>query len=353
MRSYILLRDNQEMGSYSLKDLKTFGLTSTDLIWIEGESTCWLYPGDIPELAALGIETGIKRNPGKPSIKPADAVIASNIFYTTEILQTQDTSSDLPEKLSIYSSKRSRRRKSVSIGASLFGFTVLLIGTAFFAFVVKKMVDGFDDVGFFATAEAKTIREEVLSPSTSSHAARTSSTPLLTQTISNADLVTNEPAPPKPVISKAVLVTAQAKEKKPAIDNVNLTGSSGEAFNIADPIEEPLEQTNEEKEVIAPPKPAPSLQLSANDYSVGMFGGISNLELSVTNPSSQAIQKAIVEVEFLKPNGTVIKSQTIFVENLSPGSSKKLPVPDSNRGVKIRYKVVNIQVDEKVAATDI
>ena len=57
MDTYHLLRDNRESGPYTAKELKAKGLFSTDLLWIEGESTSWKTPAEFPELADDIIQT--------------------------------------------------------------------------------------------------------------------------------------------------------------------------------------------------------------------------------------------------------------------------------------------------------
>src|SRR5688500_1416387 len=49
-KSFIILRDNKENGPFSLEDLLQFSLQPHDLVWIEGESTGWLYPTEIDML---------------------------------------------------------------------------------------------------------------------------------------------------------------------------------------------------------------------------------------------------------------------------------------------------------------
>ena len=53
MSNYLLLRDNQQSGPYSLEKLAELGLRSSDLVWVQGESTGWVYAVDIEELAEL------------------------------------------------------------------------------------------------------------------------------------------------------------------------------------------------------------------------------------------------------------------------------------------------------------
>ena len=47
---YLLLRNNQQAGPYTLEELLAIGVKQTDLIWVEGKSAAWRYPGEIKEL---------------------------------------------------------------------------------------------------------------------------------------------------------------------------------------------------------------------------------------------------------------------------------------------------------------
>ena len=53
MKEYLLLRNNNESGPYSLDELKVMGLKAYDLIWIENRSFSWKYPSEINELAVF------------------------------------------------------------------------------------------------------------------------------------------------------------------------------------------------------------------------------------------------------------------------------------------------------------
>lgn len=53
MHQYLLLRDNKKSGPYSAEDLRQMGLKSYDLIWQEGKSAAWRYPGELDELKAF------------------------------------------------------------------------------------------------------------------------------------------------------------------------------------------------------------------------------------------------------------------------------------------------------------
>lgn len=92
------------------------------------------------------------------------------------------------------------------------------------------------------------------------------------------------------------------------------------------------------------------ITLSANDYEVGFFGGISNLKLAVTNKSDFKIDKVMVEVSFLKPNGEVVKKQRLTVKSIPANGKKSITVPSTSRGVKVKYRIISIQSKQHQAA---
>lgn len=48
-----MLRDNKQTGPYSAADLEIMGLKSYDLIWVDGKSAAWRYPGEIDALKSF------------------------------------------------------------------------------------------------------------------------------------------------------------------------------------------------------------------------------------------------------------------------------------------------------------
>lgn len=53
MVSFLLMRDNVKLGPYTLEQLKLTGIRPTDMLWIDGKSTSWLYPDEIEGLQAF------------------------------------------------------------------------------------------------------------------------------------------------------------------------------------------------------------------------------------------------------------------------------------------------------------
>ncbi|MDB5205078.1 MAG: hypothetical protein JWR72_153, partial [Flavisolibacter sp.] len=50
MDSYTILRNNKEYGPYTLKELLSLGLFTTDLIWVEGQSVSWRNASEFDDL---------------------------------------------------------------------------------------------------------------------------------------------------------------------------------------------------------------------------------------------------------------------------------------------------------------
>ena len=48
-KAYRLLRNNKEQGPFSLEELIAKGLKPYDLIWVDGRSAAWSYPGEMAE----------------------------------------------------------------------------------------------------------------------------------------------------------------------------------------------------------------------------------------------------------------------------------------------------------------
>ena len=81
IRAYRLLRNNKEQGPFTAEELIQKNLKPYDLIWIDGRSAAWSYPGEIPEFkmyAALPGEEKINNQPASPISPSVQAVMAMN-----------------------------------------------------------------------------------------------------------------------------------------------------------------------------------------------------------------------------------------------------------------------------------
>ena len=83
-----------------------------------------------------------------------------------------------------------------------------------------------------------------------------------------------------------------------------------------------------------------------NDYKTGVFGGISNLSLKLSNRSLFQLQQVEVELLFLSPEKKTVNKQKVVFENVAPGEQLVIDIPKSNRGVKIDYVIKKISTKE-------
>jgi len=85
------------------------------------------------------------------------------------------------------------------------------------------------------------------------------------------------------------------------------------------------------------------VSISSNDYKRVAFGGIRNLQLTVTNNSKYELDNVIVELQYLKPSEEPLRTENIRFRGVAPNGSSTIKIPDTNRGIKISYKIINIE----------
>jgi len=85
------------------------------------------------------------------------------------------------------------------------------------------------------------------------------------------------------------------------------------------------------------------VNVRANNYKQLAFGGVKNLELTVNNDSKFTLDKVTVELQYLKPSEQPIKTERFVFNSVGAGDSKTLRIPDFARGVKISYRVIDIE----------
>jgi hypothetical protein len=100
----------------------------------------------------------------------------------------------------------------------------------------------------------------------------------------------------------------------------------------------------EEKAVMKPGKNSlhDLVSVASNDYKRVAFGGIRNLYLTVTNNSKYELDNVIVELQYLKPSEEPLRTENIKFKSIAPNASSTIRVPDTNRGIKVSYKIITI-----------
>ena len=91
---------------------------------------------------------------------------------------------------------------------------------------------------------------------------------------------------------------------------------------------------------------ASQVSVGANKYEVGTFGGISNLQVTVSNRSAYPLDLVVVEVQYIQANKKTYKTENLYFHGVGPGMALMQEAPRSSRGIKVEYKITLINSKE-------
>ena len=81
---------------------------------------------------------------------------------------------------------------------------------------------------------------------------------------------------------------------------------------------------------------------TTNQYSYNEFGGISNLDIVVTNNTDYMLNDVAVNVDYIKDSGGIYKSEIVFIRNIPAHQDKTASAPESERGTSVNVNVQSI-----------
>jgi hypothetical protein len=84
------------------------------------------------------------------------------------------------------------------------------------------------------------------------------------------------------------------------------------------------------------------VRIEASAFKVGVFGGVSDLDITLINSSLYTLDQVAVEVKYFGMEKKLVKTQTIIFNNVPPGKRRTLEVPKTSRGITIDYNVISI-----------
>jgi hypothetical protein len=84
------------------------------------------------------------------------------------------------------------------------------------------------------------------------------------------------------------------------------------------------------------------INASSNSYSYTEIGGISDLEVIITNQTEYMLDEVEVLVSYVKTNGDNFKTETVTVYNIPANSTKSTTAPESNRGTSVNLDIQGI-----------
>lgn len=88
------------------------------------------------------------------------------------------------------------------------------------------------------------------------------------------------------------------------------------------------------------------IQVATNQYEVDSFGGISNLNVIVTNTTDYTIDQITVAVDYIKKNDGIYKTEYLTFYNIPANQNKSLPAPNSSRGLSVKLTKQTISSTE-------
>jgi hypothetical protein len=91
---------------------------------------------------------------------------------------------------------------------------------------------------------------------------------------------------------------------------------------------------------------AKEISVGTNKYDVGTFGGIKNLQVTVSNRSAYSLDLVVVAISYIQANKKTYKTENLYFRGIGPGSALMLEAPKSSRGISIQYKVTSISSKE-------
>lgn len=140
-------------------------------------------------------------------------------------------------------------------------------------------------------------------------------------------------------------VAKQPRKEKKAEDNSLSPSELQLKKDVASAEEQKQKEASEKEQDKAQARATiyQNIRLKANDYRKVFLGGISDLKITVNNGSKYILDEVVVEVSYLKNNKDVIKMETLHFQNLLPGAEATVVAPDSKRGSKIDYRVLQVK----------
>ncbi len=447
MSTYLLLRDNKESGPYTLQELIAHGMKAYDLIWVQGKSAAWRYPGEVMELKAHAplveeqpfdrffrkqedqqtpveakVETSSEANvekeiqqpkpaskgviePGIEAYKPRPSVfvtLPNNQTISTSLPKKEIPRSAIPpqpveEVKPTITVSENPAAAQIKYSQPLDEIKEMYVKTlqdrkqkiAFRSFVMQSLKKAsiilvLVLIGVFAGFMIKSNKasvEKVESTVLSQPAVIDEDAPQQEGELSALQAHAGEPTidtqDEMSEIDRKMLdeLIAKSRQQKRAVPQANqqLLLSNPEE-DIRSSYEFQNAETNpangersrrtrnesanvqggnevsEEREVPATKARGNDLSsrvsVKSNEYKVVAFGGIRDLQLTISNNSKYELDEVVVELQYLKPSELPLKTENIRFSSIKPNSTETLRIPDTNRGIKVKYQVIRVDSRE-------
>lgn len=368
-----------------------------DLVWVEGQSVAWLRPSEIPALRntiqeplpqlvkadpVAEIEAGQQDQAvfvELPKTEPVESVETpkTNVFVSIpeemkkyvplekvapvpvvspvmeeekEIPKTKferplDDIKEMYVKTLEDRKKRTARKKRLAKQVRYAVIILALIGIGAAAGMGIQKWKGKSSTEKEAIIPVQT-KQEVVQPENSNPAEQVNnSLQDLTTTENSGQNSAEESIADRPALSQKEMPVSAREKSIP--EQVNQ-----DDVNKSIHIDKSPEQKNESEKKVIPSRAeidaiSAKVALKANQYKTGTFGGIRDLQLTLTNESAYALEKVTVELQYLKLGDEVVKSEFVQFRAVPANGTQTIDIPSSKRGIKVIYKIRNIDPEPK------
>lgn len=443
MTSYLLLRNNKEKGPFSLDELIQHGLKPYDLVWVNGKSAAWRYPGEIAELkeyspaveeqpydrffkkpseekkqepvpvpqkeAVVQQPAYIPRKsvfvtlPGQKQQQPVrikeravtgnekyqppvkETAMADTTAPTIRITETPVTaeikySQPLDEIKEMYVKTLQDRKQKIAkktyLNAAMKNAAVALaiVGVGILiGFAMKSNGNRPTTVAENVIPQQATVvpadtdktvltlpGEEQQTEEMPAEPVDEEPQPVIQDEMKKQEVKEQKQSPqtaPVNVPEKAITTSptkevvqpekkfVPADEPSPGVEINARTGERTKKMRSETTDEQPASKTISEpapKAVLKNNSLSKQVTVSSNEYQKVAFGGIRNLQLTVSNDSKYVLDNVVVELQYLKPSEQPLKTESIQFRSVAPGGTQTIRIPDTNRGIKVTYKITHI-----------
>ncbi len=365
MSTYLLLRNNKQTGPFTLEEIKRLSLKSYDLVWIEGKSAAWRYPGEITEFSSFapvvpeqpydrffkkpGTETSKKESlvnptriilPNQESVYinlPASEKRPSGIGSAPQRRDTLELNWEEPIRQPEGYKITERPKPSSGRSLLIISIALMFIAGLVTGFIISNRRIFYSANEISTQAQPPARKSPILLPTNPVKSG------LVARDGKNGKLNMEEPGSlrepiiPSGIIKKKksgpVTLTKKVSQPVPASGTpVGKVSDSGANRRVTD---------NENSSLAAKIRANPSdyLIVTAGNYKVGVLGGISEVPLMITNRSGVTMDLVVVAVDYILHNKKVFKTENLSFRNLASGTTVTAEAPKSPRGVKITYRL--------------
>lgn len=169
-----------------------------------------------------------------------------------------------------------------------------------------------------------------------------------------------EPAPPpsgyRPATQADQSVVRQAVMKK---ENNNIANGQNKQQSVMVPVSNTNTEPVENTPVVVTEQPKEKtisqemlekarkniydlVHVEASAFHVGILGGVSDLDITVSNSSLYTLDQVAIEIKYFGPEKKLVKTQTLVFNSVPAGKRRTLEAPRTNRGISIDYSIISI-----------